>query len=439
MGEMQLYGVALFLCFSVFLLKFFILPKQGNSKNLPPSPPAFPIIGHLHLLKDPIFLTLHSLSQKYGSIFHLQFGTRPVLVVASLSAADECFSKNDIVFANRPRLLVGEHLHYNYTTMSLASYGDHWRSLRRLTTLEILSTSRVGMFAGVRRKEVHLLLKQLWEMSHGGNKWAKVDARSTFTDLSLNGILGMISGKRYYGSDVTELEEAREFREIFKEYVDLHGSSNVADAFPAVRRVSFVGGVAKRMKKVMEKVDGFLEYLIDQQREARGRSESKQKRTLIGEMLSLQESEPEMYSSRIIKGVILTMMVAGTETSSTTLEWAMSLLLNHPNAMEKARLEMDATVGLERLVDEQDLPKLNYLENIINETLRLFPPVPLLIPHEASTDCTVGGFHVAQGTMLMVNLWTIHRDPEQWEEPNSFMPERFEAWGGEGCKTMLHF
>ncbi|KAF5947858.1 hypothetical protein HYC85_013815 [Camellia sinensis] len=93
-------------------------------------------------------------------------------------------------------------------------------------------------------------------------------------------------------------------------------------------------------------------------------------------------------------------------------------------------------LGKAACLDEQDLPKLSYLQNIINETLRLFPPAPLLVPHESSEDCTLCGFEVPRGTMLLANLWTIHRDPEQWTNSTKFMPERFETGEGEGYKLI---
>lgn len=105
----------------------------------------------------------------------------------------------------------------------------------------------------------------------------------------------------------------------------------------------------------------------------------------------------------------------------------MSLLLNHPEALKKARAELDKHVGHERLTDEQDLPKLSYLQNIVNETFRLFPAAPLLVPHESSHDCTIGGFDIPRGTMLLANAWAIHRDPKVWDDATSFKPERFEG------------
>lgn len=118
--------------------------------------------------------------------------------------------------------------------------------------------------------------------------------------------------------------------------------------------------------------------------------------------------------------------VAGTETSAVALEWAMSNLLNSPEVLEKARVELDTQVGQDRLIEEADVTKLQYLQNIISETLRLHPPLSMLLPHLSSEDCTVGSYDVPRNTMLMVNAWAIHRDPKIWADPTSFKPERFE-------------
>lgn len=124
------------------------------------------------------------------------------------------------------------------------------------------------------------------------------------------------------------------------------------------------------------------------------------------------------------------MFKAGTDTTAVTMEWAMSLMLNHPEVLEKATAELDMHVRHGHLLDEADLPKLRYLNNIIHETLRLCPAAPLLAPHESSEDFTVADFDVPRGTMPLVDAWAMHRDPKMWVDPTRFMPERFEGGGG---------
>ncbi|RWR92189.1 isoflavone 2'-hydroxylase-like protein [Cinnamomum micranthum f. kanehirae] len=170
-----------------------------------------------------------------------------------------------------------------------------------------------------------------------------------------------------------------------------------------------------------------------------GEEEEEGKKTLVDVLLSLQESDPEYYTDQIVKGILLTMFTAGTDTTAVTMEWAMSLMLNHSEVLEKARAELDVHVRHGPLLDEADLPKLHYLNNIIHETLRLCLAAPLLVPHESSEDCTVAGFDVPRGTMLLVNAWAMHRDPTMWVGPTWFMPERFEGGGGKEGAMFVPF
>ena len=103
----------------------------------------------------------------------------------------------------------------------------------------------------------------------------------------------------------------------------------------------------------------------------------------------------------------------------------MSLLLNNPEALKKAQAELDTHIGSDKLIEESDLDKLPYLKAIVKETLRMCPAAPLIPAHESSEQCTVGGFRIPSGTMLLVNVWAIQNDPMLWAEPTKFKPERF--------------
>lgn len=108
------------------------------------------------------------------------------------------------------------------------------------------------------------------------------------------------------------------------------------------------------------------------------------------------------------------------------MEWALSNLLNNPETLDRTKAEIDAQIGQAQLMDESNVSKLSYLQNVISETLRLNTVTPLLVPHESSHDCTVGGYKIPRGTMLLVNAWAIHKDPALWKDPFAFLPKRFE-------------
>ncbi|XP_024027369.1 cytochrome P450 81E8 [Morus notabilis] len=421
---MFLYFLYFLLCIVLYLFTNHFLNKI---RNLPPSPfPALPIIGHLYLFKKPLYRTLSKISNRYGPVLLLQFGARPVLIVTSPTAAEECLTANDVVFANRPRLLAGKHLGYNFTSLSWAPYGDHWRSLRRISSLEILSSHRLQMLSHIRADEVRSLVRRLLRSRPDQT----VEMKSLLFELTLNVMMRMIAGKRYYGESLAEVEEARRFREIVRKTFSLGATTSVSDFVPLMR---CFGGkeYEKSLIELQRDRDGFMQNLIEEHRKRATSNcgscslQEDKNKTMIEVLLSLQESEPEFYKDEIIRGLMAVLLAAGIDTSSGTMEWAMSLLLNHPEVLKKAHIELENCVGNERLVEESDLKNLPYLHCILKETLRLYPAGTLLVPHESSDECKVSGFNIPRGTMLFVNLWAMQRDPKLWDDPTTFKPERF--------------
>lgn len=294
---------SLSLVFVLFLIvitsKFIFHTRRRTFKNLPPGPQCLPIIGNLHQLKQPLHRTFHTLSQKHGNIFSLWFGSRLVVVVSSLTAARECFTKNDVVLANRPHFLTGKYIAYNNTTIVQSSYGDHWRNLRRILSLEILSSQRLNSFLEIRRDEIMRLIQKLAQNSY--DEFCIVELKTMFSEMAFNILMRMVSGKRYYGNDcdVSDVEEARLFREIFKEIVVLGGANNVGDFLGFLRWFDF-DGLEKKLKRISKKTDTFLQGLVDEHR-----SRKRNANTMIDHLLMQQQSQPEYYTDQIIKGLIM--------------------------------------------------------------------------------------------------------------------------------------
>ncbi|KAL5699379.1 unspecific monooxygenase [Ranunculus cassubicifolius] len=436
------------------LLVVYILYKQlsptHHQKNLPPGPPSLPIIGHFHLLKKPIHTSIDNLLQKYGPIISLRFGSRLAVVVSSPTAIKECLTKNDIIFANRPHLLIGKHLYYNYTAIGMAPYDDHWRNLRRFTSIKVFSTRRLVMSSSIRQDEVRIVVREMFKASIA--EFKKVDMKSIFGKFSFNVMFRMLCSKPFFSEEEMidprkDIEKLDQLRSTFSP----EGIYGLGDFFPLLKFVDR-WRVEKLMLQIFEKREKIMEKMIAGCRGRRLTTSSycsslsttdtkddmkeEDDRAVLDDLLSMQEKEPENYSDNIIKGILVALLSAGSDTSASTMEWVMSFLLNHLHVLQKARDEIECNVGSDRLLNESDLDKLPYLSCIIKETLRIRSLGPFLGPHESAEDCTLEGYYIPKGTMLLVYKHALHIDPKVWPEPLMFKPERFETRieETEGCK-----
>lgn len=273
------------------------------------------------------------------------------------------------------------------------------------------------MFLEIRKDEIKRLLGKLCGISSDG--FARVEMGSIFSELSSNIVMRMVMGKRFYGEDVMDVEQAREFRDIVKQVMENCGTYNSRSFIPLLNWID-ITRYEKRVIKLGQRNDQFLQGLIDEHRNQKEEGRN----TMIDHLLSLQESQLDFMSDQVIKGLITVILLAGTDTIAVTMEWALSHLLNNPDVLNNARIELDSIIGQERLVDESDLSKLSYLEGVIYETLRLNPAAPLLVPHYASKNCSIAGYEIPRDTIVLINAWAIHRDPNIWEDATTFNPER---------------
>jgi len=414
----------IFFSFLTATLIFFITKKflwSLNSK-LPPSPTPLPIIGHLHLIKKyPLPQALRHLSSNYGPVLFLKFGCRNVLTLSSPDSIEECFTNHDVTLANRPKTITSDHFSYGYKNFGFAPYGDLWRTLRRLSTLEVFSSASLQKNSSIRNEEVSNLCLIIFRLSRDSRI---VDLKYQFTLLTAHIMLRLVSGKR--GVKKSDPESEKRFLDDFKLRFFSSMSMNVCDYFPVLRWIGYKG-LEKRVIDMQRMRDEYLQRLIDDIRMKNIDSSG----SVVEKFLKLQESEPEFYADDVIKGIIVLMFNGGTDTSPVAMEWAVSLLLNHPDKLEKLREEIKSNVKHKGLIQDSDLSSLPYLRCVIYETLRLYPAAPLLLPHCSSKRFNLGNYEIPENIMLLVNAWAVHRDGELWEEANVFKPERFEGFVGD--------
>ncbi|XP_074358665.1 trimethyltridecatetraene synthase-like [Apium graveolens] len=414
--------------FFLATLAFFLLPNylRRLKLKLPPGPKPWPIIGNLNLIGTLPHCSFHQLSQKYGPIMQLQFGSSPVVILSSPNMAEIMLKENDLLFASRPKTAAGKYTVYNYSDMTWSSYGPYWAQLRKICLMEIFSGKRLDSFQYIRVEEMKKLMKSIY---HSSGK--PILLKDDLMKLTFNVIGRMVLGKSYLDGEVDDhVIKPEEFKFMFEELFVLNGVYNIGDFIPWLG-VFDLQGYVKRMKDVSKKLDKFLEIVIDEHNEVRKRTNVDGKNYVAKDMVDvlLQLADDQDVQVKLhrdgVKAFTQDLLAGGTESSATSIEWGLSEMLKNPKMFKTATEELDRIIGKERWVEEKDIQNLPYIEAISKEILRLHPVAPLLVPHMASQDCKISGYDILKGTIVLINTWTIARDLKVWSDPYEFRPERF--------------
>ncbi|MED6133674.1 hypothetical protein PIB30_030313 [Stylosanthes scabra] len=425
---LRILAAILALSFSYFILRSIRSHSNRSQKRnvktkVPEIPGGLPIVGHLHLLNDkiPYFRTFSDMAEKYGSIFALRLGCHPTIMVSSAELAKECLTTKDRVFASRPDTAAGRFMGYDNAVFGLAPYGPYWRKIRKTAMLELLSSYRLEKLKHIRDREIYSLMKDLFSFSNSNDL---VSISNLLEHMAFNINVQMIAGKRFSDEAINEEDsEGWRLRKAVKDATYLSGVFVVADAIPWLGWFDFQGYVGF-MKRTAKELDSILHRWMVEHIEKRGESEH----DFLDVLISAFEENDEIYGHKrdiVLKATALMLVLTGSGSTAITLAWSLSLLLNHPTAMNAAKQELDTIVGKHKWVQESHIKDLKYLQAIVKETLRLYPPAPLTGIREATEDCYLNDYHVSKGTRLFINLWKLHRDPKTWSNPNDFEPERF--------------
>ncbi|KAL3536169.1 hypothetical protein ACH5RR_004630 [Cinchona calisaya] len=407
---------------------FFLHHRKKSSFNnrLPPGPPGWPIFGNMFDLGAMPHKTLAGLKQKYGPIIWLRIGAINTMVVQSSEAAAELFKNHDISFVERTVTEAMKSHDFDKGSVSLAPYGSYWRVMKRIMTVEMLVNKRINETLEIRRKCIDDMVSWI-EKEAGPRKeesWRGIHL-GRFVFLASFNMLGNLMLSRDLVDP--ESEEGMEFFSAMVSLMEWAGRPNIVDLFPCLRRLDPQGlrrNTDRDMGKTMQIVSKFVEERL-QERQAGGGQRKKDFLEVLLEFEGNGKDEPAKISEHDLNIIIMEVFIAGSETTSGTTEWAMVELLSNPSTMSKLKKELNEVVGRGRKFQEEDIENLKYLQAVLKETLRLHPPVPLLVPRRATQDTNFMGYDIPKDTQVFVNVSAIGRDPKCWADPNSFKPERF--------------
>ncbi|KAH9771229.1 cytochrome P450 family 89 subfamily A polypeptide 5 [Citrus sinensis] len=413
------------------LLKAFIgviIPSKYKT-NLPPGPFNVPLISNLQwLLKsfteiEPILRNLHS---KLGPVVTLYVGPRPAISIADRSLAHKALVQNGAIFADRPPPLpTWKIISSNQHDISSASYGTTWRVFRRNLSTEILHPLRVKSYRHARKWVLEILLNRLKSESKNGDRPVPVRLLDHFLYAMFCLLVLMCFGDKLDESQIKRIENVQ------RRLLLAVGKFNVLNFWPRLTKIVFA-------KKWIQ----FLQVRRDQENVLvpliRARKKMKEEESLgvnkeeyvlsyVDTLLDLQlHEEKRRLSEEEIVSLCSEFLSAGTESTSTALQWIMANLVKHPHVQEKVYTEIRGVVGENEEVKEEELQEMPYLKAVILEGLRRHPPGHFVLPHAVTEDFVLDDKYVIpkDGSVNFM-VADMGWDPTVWEDPMAFKPERF--------------
>uniref|UniRef100_A0A2I3MEK6 Steroid 17-alpha-hydroxylase/17,20 lyase n=2 Tax=Cercopithecinae TaxID=9528 RepID=A0A2I3MEK6_PAPAN len=361
-------------------------PKSLLSLPLVGSLPFLPRHGHMHN-------NFFKLQKKYGPIYSVRMGTKTTVIVGHHQLAKEVLIKKGKDFSGRPQVTTLDILSNNRKGIAFADYGAHWQLHRRL------AMATFALFKDGDQKLEKIICQEISTLcdmlaTHNGQT---IDI-SFPVFVAITNVISLICFNISYKNGDPELKIVHNYNEGI---IDSLGKESLVDLFPWLKE-----------KFRSDSITNMLDVLM----QAKMNSDN-------GNAGPDQDSE--LLSDNHILTTIGDIFGAGVETTTSVVKWIVAFLLHNPQVKKKLYEEIDQNVGFSRTPTISDRNRLLLLEATIREVLRIRPVAPMLIPHKANVDSSIGEFAVDKGTHVIINLWALHHNEKEWHQPDQFMPERF--------------
>ncbi|XP_077985963.1 cytochrome P450 2U1-like [Glandiceps talaboti] len=409
--------------FIVFWITFFtIVWILRRPRNLPPGPTGLPIIGCLFALGSKPFKTFQKWGQVYGDVLSVRLGTELVVVLNSREAVKDSLVKQSAKFSSRPRNTSMAQLTKGKGILDAPS--PVWQEMRKYS---LRSLHAYGMARNLTEQRIHdecgFLMEQL---DKHVNK--PIDIRHLVMNAVSNIMCAMLFGHRFDYDD-------KEFKQLlaFINNVSINlNASNVLTFIPMLWYLPLP--INYRLTHNFDKIRDFINNKIEKHKlELNNKNEGDC--FIDSYLLNIKEyqetSSPQPSSLSFLEDPdhltinCLTFFFAGTDTTSNTLLWAVLFLSLHPDIQEKCVQEINDVIGFDNAPTFADKSKLPFNEATALEIQRIKTVAPLGVPHMTSEAASLHGYSIPKDTMVLTNIWAVHMDNIEWENPEEFNPGRF--------------
>ncbi|KAM4595017.1 cytochrome P450 2U1 isoform 1-T1 [Fundulus diaphanus] len=430
---------ALLLFLAVFHLADFYQKQRGVYRNIPPGPRPWPVVGNFGGLLLPPFIrrrfgqtsdpntgvmeALTAQAKVYGDVYSLFVGSQLLVVLNGYEAVKDALSNHPEVFSDRPDVPAISIL-TKRKGIVFAPYGPVWRKQRRFchATLRNFGLGRLSLEPCIQQGVASLnaeLLRLNAERGASG-----VDPSQLISNAVSNVICSLILGRRFHHED----PEFRTILDLMSRGLEIcvNSPAVLINVFPSFYYLPF--GVFRELRQVERDITVFLKRIIADHSESLDPDNPRDLTDMyLMETLAQQAAgeEGSSFTEDYLFYIIGDLFIAGTDTTTNSVLWVLLYMVLYPDTQEQVQAEMDRVVGRRRPPSLTDRGSLPFTEATIMEVQRLTAVVPLSIPHMASETTEFKGYTIPKGTVIMPNLYSVHRDPSVWDDPGAFNPARF--------------
>lgn len=403
------------LCFCIFLGVLFLTSWKTHQKRqrLPPGPTPLPFLGTLRKIKPHLlYKTSVELSKEYGPVFTVWMGSTPVVVLCGYDTVKDALVNHAEEFGGRATLTSSQKLIGGNGITN--SNGAEWQTLRRfaITTLRNFGMGKRSMEERVQEEAQHLI-KAIKDTD--GKAF---DPMSPLQSSVSNVICSVMFGERFDYKDQTFLQILHTVDQFFIFIRSFIGQ--LYNAIPTI--MEYLPGPHHRIFKESQSLITFIQEKIESHQRTLN---SESPRDFIDCFLMKTNKKESGFSIENLMASTFDMFIAGTETTTGTLQYSLLVMAKYPHIQSKVQEEIDDVIGPMRTPSTDHRVKMTYTNAVILEIQRFLDIVPMALPHSMTRDTEFHGYSIPKGTTVIPILTSVLHDPKQWETPDEFNPAHF--------------